>query len=163
MEICHFPGLSQIHTNSKSHEVTLCLELCLALQLPMGVGRRTPKCEGRSRETLALLSRLVTVTVLHVLPASEKHAVGFSKPFTVQNSTALCSTALVNIPSLLPSWIPSTTTPSTHVLMFTLRRIFDSEWKVSSVIFLLCFITGKCSASFKLELHSLTMVFSGFC
>lgn len=103
MEICHFPGLSQIHTNSKSHEVTLCLELCLALQLPMGVGRRTPKCEGRSRETLALLSRLVTVTVLHVLPASEKHAVGFSKPFTVQNSTALCSTALVNIPSLLPS------------------------------------------------------------
>lgn len=85
---------------------------------------------------------------------SWKCAVDFNKPFIIQNSTAMYSTALVTVTA---SIMNSFHYPfSMHlVLMFTLNLIFDSEWKtvVSSVTFLLLFNTGTCSVGYVYGYH----------
>lgn len=124
VEIYHFPRLNQIHTNSNSHEVTLCIELYLVLQLFTGTGRRTPKWEGRSLWNVDTIIEACHSNSAAYAYCIWKCAVGFSKPFIIQNSTAMYSTALVNIPSLLPPRIPSIPCLSTHlVLMFTLNNL----------------------------------------
>lgn len=57
VEIYRFPGSNQIHTNSNPHEVTSCLELCLALQLQVQAEGLQNEKVGAC-ETLALLRGL---------------------------------------------------------------------------------------------------------